>query len=282
MPNLVLYAVPGFLALMFLEMAIAAYRGLDLYERRDTVASLGLGVANVIVNAACKGATLGLHYWLYDHRLFELGTGWPAWVLLFFAYDVVYYWWHRASHEVRFMWAAHVNHHSSERMNLSTALRQSFTTPFTSLLAYWVLPLVGFEPIMVLTMGGISLIYQFWIHTELIDRLGPLEAVLNTASHHRVHHGANLEYLDRNHAAILIVWDKLFGTFEPERARVRYGLTKNIHTFNLWRIGFHDWADMIRQVRGATSWRERLGYVFLPPGWSPDGSTLTAAQLRRA
>jgi len=203
-------------------------------------------------------------------------------VLLFFAEDFTYYWYHRASHEVRFLWAAHENHHSSERYNLSTALRQSWTTPFTEMLFYWPLPLLGFHPTMLLTQKAVSLLYQFWIHTELIDRLGAAERLFNTPSNHRVHHGSNLEYLDRNHGGILIVWDRLFGTFEPERARVRYGLTKRLESFNPLTIAFHEWSALARDVRRADSWRARLAYVFAPPGWSPDGSTLTARQLRAA
>ena len=288
MSVLVYLAVPVFLALIALEAG--RFRALrregrgDLlgYERRDTAASLWMGVGNVVVAALVHGGVLALYFLAYEHRLFELGTGPWAWVALFFAEDLTYYAFHRSSHEVRWLWAAHENHHSSERYNLSTALRQSWTTPFTTVPFYVWLPLVGFHPLMVQTQVGISLLYQFWIHTELIGRMGPLERVFNTPSHHRVHHGANVEYLDRNHGGILIVWDRLFGTFEPERAPVRYGLTKNIRTFSPWRIAFHEWAAMLRQLRDARSLRDAAGYLFAPPGWSPDGSSLTAGQLRAA
>lgn len=283
---LVYYAFPAFVALLVLELVLlrrarGAGRDVRGARRADTWASLAMGAGSVVVSAAIGGAVFAGYFWLYEHRLFELGTGPWAWALLFFAEDFTYYWWHRASHEVRFLWAAHENHHSSEYFNYSTALRQSYTTPFTVPLFYWWLPLAGFHPWMVLTQISISLIYQFWIHTELIGRLpGWFEAVVNTPSHHRVHHGANVEYLDRNHAGILIVWDRLFGTFEPERARVRYGLTKPIHTWNPLRIAFHEWADLLRDAARARGWRARLGFLLAPPGWSPDGSTLTAAQLR--
>jgi sterol desaturase/sphingolipid hydroxylase (fatty acid hydroxylase superfamily) len=135
---------------------------------------------------------------------------------------------------------------------------------------------------MILSAIAVNTLYQFWIHTELIDRVGPLEHVLNTASHHRVHHGVNREYLDRNHAGMFIVWDMLFGTFAPERAAVRLCLTTNIDTFNPVRIALHEWSAIARDVRRATTWRDRLGYVFGPPGWSPDGSTLTARQMQAA
>ncbi|MCU0670674.1 MAG: sterol desaturase family protein [Myxococcota bacterium] len=285
---LVYFAFPIFLLLLYMERArfralssaagVGSMRG---YFGPDTRASLMMGVGNVLIGLAIGGAVGAGYFWLYEHRLFEIGTGLWAWVLLFFTEDCLYYWWHRASHEVRFLWAAHENHHSSQYFNYSTALRQSYTTPFTVPLFYWVLPLLGFHPLMVLTQISISLIYQFWIHTELVGKLPRwFEFVFNTPSHHRVHHGANVEYLDRNHAGILILWDRLFGTFEPERAPVVYGLTKNIETFNPLRIAFHEWAAMFRAMAQADSWRARLGYCFEPPGWSPDGSTLTADQLR--
>jgi sterol desaturase/sphingolipid hydroxylase (fatty acid hydroxylase superfamily) len=286
MGEILYFAFPVFIALLLLERALVrrarreGRSGLHGYFGPDTRASLWMGVGNVVITFAAGGATLGLYFWLYQHRLFEIGTSAAAWVALFFAEDFTYYWWHRSSHEVRFLWAAHENHHSSEYFNYSTALRQSYTTPFTVPLFYWWLPLAGFHPLMILTQVSISLIYQFWIHTELVGKLGPVEWIFNTPSHHRVHHGANVEYLDRNHAGILIVWDRLFGTFEPERAPVRFGLTKNIHTFNPLRIAFHEWAAIGRDALRASAWRARLGYVFAPPGWSPDGSTLTAPQLR--
>jgi sterol desaturase/sphingolipid hydroxylase (fatty acid hydroxylase superfamily) len=285
---LVYFAFPIFILLLYMERArfgalksaagIGSMRG---YFGPDTRASLMMGIGNVLIGLAIGGVVGAGYFWLYQHRLFEIGTGFWAWVLLFFTEDCLYYWWHRASHEVRFLWAAHENHHSSQYFNYSTALRQSYTTPFTVPLFYWVLPLLGFHPLMVLTQISISLIYQFWIHTELVGKLPRwFEFIFNTPSHHRVHHGANVEYLDRNHAGILIIWDRLFGTFEPERAPVVYGLTKNIETFNPLRIAFHEWAAMFRAMARADSWRARLGYFFEPPGWSPDGSTLTADQLR--
>jgi len=277
-----LYAIPAFVVLMIAEAFVGMRRDVRGYELRDAAASITMGLGNRVIGGAAHGMIFGLYIFLYRHRLLELGTGWPVWLALFFAEDLTYYGFHRASHEVRFLWAAHESHHSSERYNLSTALRQSWTTPFTELLFYWPLPLLGFHPVMLLTQKAVSLLYQFWIHTETIERVGPLESVLNTPSHHRVHHGSNVEYLDRNHGGILIAWDRLFGTFEPEGAPVRYGLTKNVGSFNPATIAFHEWAALARDVRRARTWRERLGYVFMPPGWSPDGSTLTARQLRAA
>ena len=282
MHDLTLYAVPVFVALMLLELAVTSAKHLRGYEWHDTAASLAMGVGNRMIVAVSYGAVWVAALGLYEHRLVDLGTGWPVWVLCFVAEDLTYYVFHRASHEVRFLWAAHVNHHSSERYNLSTALRQSWTTPFTEILFYWWMPLAGFHPAMIVTTQAVSLFYQFWIHTEVIDRMpAAFERVFNTPSHHRVHHGSNVEYLDRNHGGILILWDRLFGTFEPEVARVRYGLTTNIASFDPVTIAFHEYAAIARDLRRATTWRARLGAVFAPPGWSADGSTLTSRELRR-
>jgi sterol desaturase/sphingolipid hydroxylase (fatty acid hydroxylase superfamily) len=283
MSEIMSYAIPAFVGLLSLEVVLSARNALDAYEGRDTAASLSMGLGNLVVAAAMKVLTVPMFFFLYEHRLFDLGTGATAFVLLFFAEDFTYYWFHRGSHEVRFLWAAHVNHHSSQRYNLGTALRQSWTTPFTTLLFYWPLPLLGFHPVMIATAVSLSLIYQFWIHTELIGRLpAGFEWVFNTPSHHRVHHGSNVEYLDRNHGGILIVWDRLFGTFEPEAAPVRYGLTKNIETFNPFRIAAHEWVALWRDMRKPAPWSTRLMYALAPPGWQPDASSSTSRELRDA
>jgi sterol desaturase/sphingolipid hydroxylase (fatty acid hydroxylase superfamily) len=289
MSDLILYAIPAFIATMIVEALwtrrerrlwnAAPARG---YDRRDTAASLAMGLGNVILAGGIKAATFALWTALYALAPVHLPNAWWTWVLLFFAEDLCYYAFHRTSHEVRFFWAAHVNHHSSERYNLSTALRQSWTTPVTGIPFWLPLPLLGFAPWMVLTQQAISLLYQYWLHTESIGRLGPLEWIFNTPSHHRVHHGANAEYLDRNHAGILVVWDRLLGTFVPERTPVRYGLTTNLTSFNPVTIAFHEWAAIARDVRRAPSLRAALAYVFGPPGWSHDGSRKTSAELRRA
>jgi sterol desaturase/sphingolipid hydroxylase (fatty acid hydroxylase superfamily) len=253
------------------------------YETRDTVASLSMGMANVVVSAAAKLLSIPFFAWVYEHRVLELGQ--PAlvwsWLVLLVSEDFFYYWFHRSHHEVRVLWAAHVNHHSSQHYNLSTALRQALLTPLTGPIFWAPLALFGYPPWMILTAQAWSLLYQFWLHTESIRTLGPLEYVLNTPSHHRVHHGKNVEYLDRNHGGIFIIWDRLFGTFERERDRVIYGLTKDIRTFNLVKIGFHELGAIAADVRRAPTLRAKLGYIFAPPGWSHDGSTLTAGQLHK-
>jgi sterol desaturase/sphingolipid hydroxylase (fatty acid hydroxylase superfamily) len=280
--NLVLFAIPSFILALLVERRWSRHHPEVLgYETRDTLASLSLGLMNVVISGGTKLLSIPLFVWLYDHRVANLGDAWWSWLVLFFAEDCCYYWFHRLHHEVRFLWAAHVNHHSSRRYNFSTALRQTLLTPITGPWFWMPLPLLGFAPWMVLTAQAWSLIYQFWLHTEAVDRIGPLEWVLNTPSHHRVHHGKNVAYLDKNHGGILIIWDRLFGTFAPEREPVVYGLTTDITTYNPLRIGFHEVAALGRDVARAPTLRAKLGYLFAPPGWSPDGSTKTARQLQR-
>jgi sterol desaturase/sphingolipid hydroxylase (fatty acid hydroxylase superfamily) len=273
--DLIIYAIPAFVLLLAVELLSFKYaRDEELvgYELRDTRTSLAMGGGNVAINAIWKLVVLLIYAALYELSPLRMpADAWWTYVLLFLADDLAYYWFHRIHHEVRVFWASHVVHHSSQHYNLSTALRQTWT-PMTALPFWAPLALLGFAPWMILTQQAVSLIYQFWIHTERIGRLpAPIEFVFNTPSHHRVHHGANEVYLDRNYGGILIVWDRLFGTFQGETERPRYGLTSNIRTFRPTRVAFHEFADLIRDVRGAANWRERLGYVFRAPGWSPDG-----------
>lgn len=273
--------VPVFLLLVAIEAIVAqrlvrAGRELRGYEKRDTWASLAVGLVSVVLVGLIQLALYRLAEALWPHRLVDLGSGVVGLVAALVLVDLSYYWLHRAEHRCRLLWAAHVNHHSSEHYNLSTALRQPWT-PFALIVFMAPLALVGVSPELILIAYGINLIYQFWIHTELVPKLGPLELVLNTPSHHRVHHGSNQQYLDRNYAGILIIWDRLFGTFEPEVEPVTYGLTKNIHTFNIGRIAFHEYAAIGRDVRGAGRVRDKLGYIVGPPGWTPVAAAVPVA-----
>jgi sterol desaturase/sphingolipid hydroxylase (fatty acid hydroxylase superfamily) len=225
------------------------------------------------VNLIGKAMVFGIFSLVHRFAFFKLNATSPwTWLALFFADDFTYYWYHRVSHQCRLFWASHVVHHSSQKYNLGTALRQTWTGTFFGFIFYLWMPLVGFTPMMILTMQAISLIYQFWIHTEVIRTMGPLEYIFNTPSHHRVHHASNGRYLDRNHGATLIIWDKLFGTFEHEDIKEPpvYGLTKNINTYNPVRIALHEWCDMVRDIRRSQNWREALSYIFRGPGWKPE------------
>ncbi|HEX7286316.1 MAG TPA: sterol desaturase family protein [Candidatus Angelobacter sp.] len=279
MPNLIHLAIPGFLLLVLAEVVAGAVMRRELYQLKDTAASLTMGVGNVIIGLGAKLVIFGVFAFVHKFAIFKIGYTWWAWVLVFFTDDFTYYWFHRTSHECRLFWASHVVHHSSQRYNLGTALRQTWTGTAMSWVFWLWMPLIGFPPVMVLTMQAISLLYQFWIHTELVRHMGPLEAVLNTPSHHRVHHGVNQRYLDRNHAGILIIWDRMFGTFVPEEEKVVYGLTRNINSYNPFRIAFHEWIDIWRDVRQAPTWRLKLRYVFGKPGWKPQDQPQTETIL---
>src|SRR5215469_4979219 len=269
MQDLIQLAIPAFIALMVLEAIVGSILKREIYELKDAAASVTMGLGSIAADLLGKVVQFSVLTWLARFAIFHIGYEWWAWVLLFFGDEFSYYWFHRVSHECRLFWASHVVHHSSQRYNLSTALRQTWTGGFMSFLFWLWLPIVGFAPVMILTMKAVSLLYQFWIHTELVRSLGPLEVVFNTPSHHRVHHGSNPRYIDRDHGGTLIVWDKLFGTFEPENPAVPvcFGLTRNIHSYNPVRIAFHEWLDMFRDARQTPGWRNKFLYVFGNPGW---------------
>ncbi len=283
MRDLIQYAIPGFVILLVAEVIVTAIQHKDYYHTKDTASSLAMGIGNVIVGFVGKAIVFGTLSLIYQFRLFTVDmTQWWAWVILFFADDFSYYWFHRISHSSRYFWASHVVHHSSMKYNLGTALRQTWTGNITGAFIFWLwLPLVGFSPVAVMTMQSISLLYQFWIHTEHINKFpAPIEFIFNTPSHHRVHHGSDLDYLDKNHAGVLVIWDRMFGTFALENNRPTYGLTTNINSHNPVRIAFHEWIAIGQDIRRAPSLRTALGYVFGPPGWSHDGSRKTTKQLR--
>ncbi len=281
-PEPTIYAAPFFIATVILEAVIAGRKKKDGrapeivgYEKKDTFASLAMGVGSLVTVTAINLGVFVLAKAIWPHRLVDLGEGVLAWTVAIVGWDFLYYWHHRLEHECRLFWASHVNHHSSRHFNLSTALRQPWT-PFTSLVFFPPLAFLGIEPWMIMFSAGLNLIYQYWVHTELIGKLPRwFEFVFNTPSHHRVHHGANAEYLDKNYGGILILWDRLFRTFEPEKARVVFGLTKNITSFNPFVIAFHEYVAIARDVVRAKRFGHRLAYVWRGPAWKApsDGST---------
>ncbi len=276
-------AVPGFILLIILEMFWARKRAPEAYEPRDTLTSLALGLGSTLAGAVTAGLVVAAATWLYQHRILTLGWQWWVWILCFVLDDLGYYWAHRTGHRIRWFWASHVNHHSSQHYNLSTALRQTWTG-FIALSFIFRIPLAffGFAPAMIFACGAINLIYQFWIHTEAIGRMPRwFEAVMNTPSHHRVHHATNPVYLDRNYAGVFIIWDRMFGSFQPEldSQRIHYGIVKQLGTFNLLWSVFHEWIGMARDV-WAAPWRHKLGYLWREPGWTHDGSRDTSGMLR--
>lgn len=276
------YFIPGFALLMLIELIVGIRENMKLHVPKDSFASIGMGIGSLVIGVGVKTAAYGLMVFIHQFAIFEIGWQWWAWLLIFFVDDFTFYWHHRLSHQIRLLWAAHVNHHSSVNYNLAVALRQSWTEILYKYVWWMYLPLLGFDPIMVMTMMSFSLIYQFWVHTKTIKRMGFLELFMNTPSHHRVHHASNVQYLDRNHAGILIIWDRMFGTFQEEldEEPVVYGITSNIHTYNLFKIAFHEFANIFKDLGKSSSIMDKLKYVFMPPGWSHDGSTKTADELR--
>ncbi len=284
LPDPVKYAIPGFIMLIVLEQVYAAYSKKVTYEPGDTFASLMMGFGNSVSGVLFGSSVMAIAVWCSQHRLLDIGSQWWVWAIAFVADDFLYYVFHRSAHRVRWFWAGHVIHHSSQHYNLSTALRQTWTG-FFALSFVFRLPLffIGFPLEMIFFIGGLNLIYQFWIHTEAIGRMPKwFEAIFNTPSHHRVHHATNPHYLDANYAGVFIVWDRLFGTFVAERANMpcRYGLVHNLSTFNPIRIAFHEWVAIGRDLWKSRTLGQMLGYLFGPPGWSPDGSRDTSRSLK--
>ena len=268
-------AIPAFVLLVIAEIVFGRLNGRVRYEMRDTATSLTMGLGSLVVGAAFAFLFVGLAALLHPLHLFDISWSWTAVALCFVLDDLAYYWWHRAAHRVRWLWASHVSHHSSQHYNLSTALRQPWTSAFTPALLFKVpLLLIGFPLPMILFVGSANLVYQFWIHTEAIDRLPrAFEWLFNTPSHHRVHHATNPRYLDSNYGGVFIVWDRLFASFVAEEKAdpPRYGIIKNLDSFNPLVVAFHDWLAMGRDLLHAKSVRAGLGHVFGPPGWAADG-----------
>jgi len=283
-PNLIHYAIPFFIVTLIIEIIVSAREKANAYETKDAITSITMGLGNVLLGLISKVLVFTTLIIIYDNfKLFTIPFVWWGWILMLVIEDFTYYWFHRISHESRFFWASHVVHHSSQKYNLSTALRQTWTGSFLSFVFWLWLPLLGFHPVMILAQMSISLIYQYWIHTELIKKMPSwFEAIFNTPSHHRVHHATNPQYLDRNHAGIFIIWDKWFGSYEPEVEKPIYGLTKNIDSFNPLFVAFHEWLAMFRDaITSNTTLYNKLRYFIKPPGWKHDGTGIISNDIRK-
>lgn len=277
------YFAPIFLAMVALEVFIGRKRGLSLYSTGETLASIGIQIGQRVVGFLKLGVGLAAGKWVYDHRLFDIDmSAWWALPLLFVGTEFTYYWFHRMSHEVRWLWATHAVHHSVEELNVLASYRLGWTG-FISMGFVFHLPLmlIGFTPLAVATMLAFNLFYQSWLHTVLIGKLPLVEGWLNTPSSHRVHHARNADYLDRNHGGVTLVFDRLFGTYVAERAEepCEFGLVKPVGSRNPFVTAFHEWGRLIADLARAHP-RHWLGYLFGPPGWAPDGAGQTSAVLR--
>ena len=274
-------AIPVFIVAIILEMFAVRAGVRGDYDWRDTATSLAMGFGNTFAAIIFGALVVGVGVWLYQFRVLDIPVTWWSIGIAFIAEDFAYYWFHRTAHRIRWFWASHVVHHSSQHYNLSTALRQTWTGQFSLSFAFRLpLFLIGFDPRLILFCAGLNLVYQFFIHTETVRRLpGPIEWLFNTPSHHRAHHGTNPRYLDRNFGGVFIVWDRLFGTFEAERddEPVRYGIIRNLASFNPVWVATHEWVAIGRDLIRAPDWRTRWRAVAGPPG---AGSGETADVIR--
>jgi sterol desaturase/sphingolipid hydroxylase (fatty acid hydroxylase superfamily) len=270
--NYIVLAIPVFFVLIALELAITRWLEKDYYRLSDSLNDLSCGILQQLLEVFVKTALFAGYLFLYQrYRMMDVpSASVAAWVLCFLGVDFLYYWFHRLSHEVNAFWAAHVVHHQSEDYNLAVALRQGAFQGWFSWFFYLPLALVGFPPLMFLTVSSFNTLYQFWIHTRTIGRLGPLEWVLNTPSNHRVHHGRNPRYIDRNHGGTLIVWDRLFGTYQREEEEPVYGITSPLRSWNPVWANLHYWVELWDQARQTRRFSDRLRLFVKPPGWRPD------------
>lgn len=285
-PMILAWAVPFFAVTVLLEWWFVSRGTLKgRYETKDALTSMLMGFGNLASDIFFGFISLGILLWAWQFRLIDLGVSLPIILLALVAQDFIYYWKHRAAHRIRWFWTAHVVHHSSEHYNLTTALRQPWNNHFTGfVLLSTPLVFLGIHPLLLGFVGAINLLYQYWVHTEAIDKMPRwFEAVFNTPSHHRVHHGTNPQYLDSNYAGIFIIWDKMFGSFVPEddATEIKYGLVQNVGTYNPVKIAFAEMYGAVKDALGPNrSVGQRLKYLFAPPGYSHDGSRKSSADLK--
>ena len=282
----VMLALPFFFGALLIEWLWAKQQTAHLYDQADFKTSMGIMALTVVVDVVPKALGIALMFLAYELSPFKgmINATWFWWVVLFFLDDLTYYLFHRANHEVRLMWAGHVSHHNSTYYNLGTALRQGVGERVLKYLFWCPLALIGFHPVMIVTMLSCSLIYQYWLHTQAFYKLPRwFEFIFNTPSHHRVHHGANVRYLDRNHAATLIIWDRMFGTFEPEVDEAVYGITKPLNSFNPFWANIHYFVEMWQRMGKLKSFGEKLWIWWAPPEWLGEGEVAAPrAPQRRA
>ena len=266
--SIYIVALPIILLMIMVEVLVANAKNIAAYKKEDSLGTLGLLTGNIFVALSIKGLTLAFHIFLYEFRFFDLVSVmpiWALWIITFILIDLIFYFYHRISHRSRFLWAIHMSHHSSEEMNFFVSFRQAWLGPISKIPFFMLLPLIGLEPTMIAVAGVISTLWGVIGHTQVINKLGPLEWVFNTPSHHRVHHGSNLQYIDKNYGNLLIIWDRFFGTFEPENEPVKYGMVKNVNTFNPFKITLMGWQEIILDMKNSKSSREAMTHFFGPP-----------------
>lgn len=276
-------AVFIYLSLAVVEIALDYTQRSKCYALKDTLCSLSMGSFYLGTKLLMKGTTLVIFIWASQHAVFDLGSSWLMFPLVYLLVDFFFYWLHRFIHEIRFGWAAHGNHHSSQKYNLGgTSFRQSFAEPVMEPFFYAPVVLLGFDPLMTLAAIELNLIYMFWLHTEKIGKLHPsYEYLMATPSHHRVHHGSNVQYMDSNYGGTFIFWDRLFGSFCEENEKVIFGIPDQLSTFNPIKASLHGWIELGRDVLKTPGIFNKLAYFIMPPGWAPDGQGDTAKQKKQ-
>ena len=263
-------SVPVFFILIAIELAYTFYKKLAYYRLNDSIANLSQGIGQQVTGLFMKTVLFFGYAYIFEHwRLFDLPNTIWIWIILFIGVDFFYYWFHRMSHQVNALWAAHIVHHQSEEYNLTVALRQSWFQSWFSWVFYLPLAWIGFDPLMFLTLSAFNTLYQFWIHTRTIKNMGFLEYIINTPSHHRVHHGSNPKYIDKNHAGSLIIWDKMFGTFQKEEEEVYYGITTPLASWNPVWANVHYWAELWGTAKKSDTLADKINVFIKPPGWFP-------------
>ena len=271
MKSLIIYSIPAFFILIGVELIIDKIKKTNLYRLNDAISNINTGIVQQVTGVLLKLLNIGVYIWIYDnYRITTIPLTWYSWILLLIGVDFFYYWFHRLSHEVSVLWGTHVVHHQSEEYNLSVALRQSATQVFGSFWFYLPLAFIGFDPISFITISQIQTLYQFWIHTRLIKKMPAwFEYILNTPSHHRVHHGVNPKYIDRNHGGTFIIYDRIFGTFQEEEEEVHYGITSQLKSWNVGVANFDYYSWIAKQLVHVKNAKDFLLVLFKAPGWRP-------------
>ncbi len=268
--DIYLYGIPIVLTLITAEVIYSAINNLGYYKLKDSLAGLGLLFGNISISLLTKSSIFFFSLVIYQYKLITINEIFPAWLvwpLTFVVIDFIYYWYHRCSHRIRFLWAVHMNHHSSEEMNFTVALRQPWFGPLTKIPFFAVMPLIGFDPIITAIAGAVSTLYGLLTHTKWVNKLSFLEYILITPSHHRVHHGSNENYIDKNYGNLLIIWDKIFGTYAAEKEEVNYGIRENVNTFNPIKITFMNWYLMYKDFKKSRGYKNKLLSFFGAPEW---------------
>ncbi|MBX2843276.1 MAG: sterol desaturase family protein [Flammeovirgaceae bacterium] len=280
----VILSIPVYFILISFELIYTLLKRADYYRFSDAVTNISCGVGDQLIGVFAKVFTIGIYQFIYENfRVFDIENTILSFVIVFILADFLYYWSHRLSHEVNFLWAGHVVHHQSEEYNLSVALRQSWFHKFFTFAFYLPLAFMGFDTIAFIWANGLNLLYQFWIHTEMVGKMGFLENFMNTPSHHRVHHGRNPEYIDRNHAGVFIIWDKIFGTFEPEKITPVYGITTPVNSWNPVWVNVMPWTRISNEIKMMKSFKDKIKVIYKPPGWRPlaQGGTMKIPEVNR-